>query len=150
LQVFIVISGLSSLAAKFREFAGQAEDIITQVMLDSANENIIVVAKSLAPKKTGQLAGSIEAIPGEKPMQILIRSDRFYARFLEYGTKAHLIVPRNAKSLHWVSGDVNYFAKSVQNPGIEQGKFSFIGPAIAEGIEQLVRDVLSIVERELS
>lgn len=149
LQFSIQIEGLDTLSSKFQDFAEQAADMVTQTMLDSANENIIVVAKALVPKRTGALAGAIEALPGEEPMQILIAAEKFYAPFLEYGTSPHEIVAKSAKALHWVSGGANYFAKSVQHPGIPAGKFAFIGPAIEEGIAQLVKDVQNMIGEEL-
>ncbi|MCL5068057.1 MAG: hypothetical protein M1368_06870, partial [Thaumarchaeota archaeon] len=73
-----------------------------------------------------------------------------YAPFLEFGTRPHTIEVKNARALHFQKGGQDVFAKSVQHPGIQAGKFSFIGPAIEEGIGKLVQDLLKMFEEKLS
>src|SRR5579875_2194197 len=141
MRIIVSIEGLDDLGKRFRDFTSEADQLIQEKMLDSAIENIVTVAKALAPKKTGALEASIEARLGEEPNQIEIVSDKFYAPFLEYGTKPHEIDASSARALHWAKDGQDFFAKSVQNPGTEEGKFSFIGPAIQEGLDKLAEDV---------
>ncbi len=104
------------------------------------NKNVVVVAKALAPKRTGLLTASISAVPGEGPMEVDLIADKFYAPFLEYGTRPHVIQASNANALRFEIGNQVIFAKSVQHPGIPEGKFSFMGPAITEGLDQVIAE----------
>lgn len=112
LEIAVSPYGLSGFIERFRNFTSEADQLIQETLLESAKVNIVVVAKSLAPKKTGALRASIDAIPGENPLLIELVADRPYARFLEFGT--------------------NY---------IPEGKFSFMRPAIQEGIDRVVHDL---------
>lgn len=112
MEISVSVKGLDSLISKLRGFTTSADQIIQETMLESAEQHIVVVAKALAPFKTGALRESIAALPGEEPLQILIVADKFYARFLEYGTRF-----------------------------IPEGKFTFLRPAIEEGYENLVSDL---------
>jgi HK97 gp10 family phage protein len=141
MRITIHVQGLSELQDKFANFKENVSDLIKQTMLESATENIVVVAKTLAPKKTGALQNSISVVDSGRVNEILIVADEFYAPFLEYGTRAHLIQARSSKALHWTKGGQDFFAKSVMHPGIPAGEFSFIGPAIEEGIDKLIQDL---------
>ena len=145
----ITVTGLAETIQSFRSFTSQADELFQEAMLESARENIVVVAKTLAPKKTGALQGSIEVTPADEPMSVLICADKPYARFLEYGTRPHEIVVKNARVLHFQVSGKNVFAKRVQNPGIPEGKFSFINPAIEMGKEQLLEDLAQMIEEQL-
>lgn len=46
-----------------------------------------------------------------------------YARFVHDGTKPHVIVPKNKKSLRWAGGGVFHFAKKVKHPGNQPDKW---------------------------
>jgi HK97 gp10 family phage protein len=140
---------LSELQAKFANFKENVPDLIKQTMLESAMENIVVVAKTLAPKKTGALQNSISAVDSGNVNEILVEADEFYAPFLEYGTRAHLIQVRSARALHWTKGGQDFFAKSVMHPGIPAGKFAFIGPAIEQGIDKLIQDLQTKINEVL-
>ncbi len=141
LLVNISINGLSELLDRFRSFTAQADQIVQDAMLESVSQNIVVVAKSLAPKRTGALQDSIEATAGEEPMSVFVVANKSYARFLEFGTRAHSIEAKNAKALAFKMNGRTVFAKRVFNPGIAEGKFSFIRPAIEIGKEKVADDI---------
>ena len=101
---------------RLRNFTTEADQFIQETLLESAKVNIVVVAKSLAPERTGALRNSIDAIPGNEPMSIKLTADRPYAKFLEYGTRY-----------------------------IPEGKFTFMRPAIQEGIEKVVQDLQNAI-----
>lgn len=125
---------------KCTAFKSDAPTLIQGTILDSVEKNVVPIAKALAPKKTGALVASISGIPSEAP-NVLLVADKFYAPFLEFGTRPYVIQARSAKALHWVSGGLDFFAKSVMSPGIPEGKFSFLGPALQEGVEKIVADI---------
>ncbi len=121
MQISITVQGLDELTARLQDLTSSADDLITQTMLDSATENIVAVAKALAPVRTGALKESIAATPGELPSQILLVATKFYSVFLEYGTRY-----------------------------IPEGKFTFMRPAIQEGLDSLIQAVAEMFQRELA
>lgn len=147
LQISINIQGLDELVSKVAEFSESALELVQGAMLDSATENIVAVAKSLAPRRTGALADSIEAQAGGQG-EILIVADKSYAAFMEYGTQPHIIEAKNASALHWTKDGQDFFAKSVQHPGTKPRPF--IQPGIDQGLEALKEDIMAIFQKELT
>lgn len=54
-----------------------------------------------------------------------------YAPFVEFRTKPHIILPRNAKVLRFVVGGVTVYAKKVKHPGSKAMPFVEPAPWIA-------------------
>lgn len=146
-QLIINISaaGLSDLLDKFRSFTAEADQIIQNKMLESVSENIVVVAKSLAPKRTGALQQSIEAVAGDDPMSVLVVATKPYSVFMEFGEKPHTIQANNAKALAFKINGQTVFAKSVQHPGIPRGRYSFLRPAVEVGKDKVASDIASVI-----
>lgn len=46
-----------------------------------------------------------------------------YSPMYYYGSKPHIIRAKPGKTLHWVSGGADHFAKSVKHPGYKGDKF---------------------------
>jgi hypothetical protein len=67
--------------------------------------------------------------------------------FLETGTKAHLIRPRNAKMLRWFneSGE-KVFRKSVRHPG--QSADPWLAPAITDNADRFIKIYGDAAEEE--
>ena len=67
-----------------------------------------------------------------------------YAFYLEFGTKPHVIKPKNAKSLHWQNNlKQDVFAKVVHHPGTEPQPF--IRNAINTKLKEIVYNKLKQV-----
>lgn len=138
MQIQFEASGLDEIVRKCTSFNSDAAALIQQTILDTVEANVIPIAKALAPKKTGALVASISALPLAPPNVSLV-ADKSYAPFLEFGTRPHTITARAGGVLHWISKEgKGMFAKSVHHPGIPEGKFSFLRPALQEGVEDLV------------
>ena len=148
-SISIRVAGVSELLERFRGFTSQADQLIQEKMVDSVTENIVTVAKSLAPKRTGALQESIVAMAGDDPMSVLLIAGKPYSRFLEYGTRPHTIEAKNTKALAFRSGGQTVFAKRVHHPGIPEGKFSFLRPAIEIGKEKVVGDIAQMIVEKL-
>ena len=75
----------------------------------------------------------------------LVGTNVIYARIHEFGghTKPHIIVPRNAKALHWGS----HFAKIVHHPGSNMPERSFLRSSLRE-MEAVIKAELSLAMRE--
>jgi len=91
-----------------------AKEIMGVVLRVLALE-VTVEAKEIVPVKTGKLRRSIHGrVYGNLAR---IGSSVHYAPFIEAGTKPHVIVPVNAKALHFFIDGKEIFAKRVQHPG---------------------------------
>ena len=64
---------------------------------------------------TGELAesGSVEILPGHA----VVKFDSDHAAATEFGSRAHEIVPRNARVLRFQSGGATVFAMRTSHPG---------------------------------
>lgn len=60
-----------------------------------------------------------------------------YARHMEYGTKPHMIYPREKQALHFYVGGEGVFASSVKHPGTQA--FAFVRTT-AQNWPQIVED----------
>lgn len=102
------VLGLDRLRRKLARFPAVVEAEIRLAMEASANE-IVAMAKSLAPKESGTLANSIAWTYGDAPKGAIVLGkvkqgragnlritvyaggpDAFYARMVEFGTAPHL------------------------------------------------------------
>lgn len=102
------IQGLDGLRRKLKRFPQVAEDQIRKAMEASANE-IVALAKSLAPSDSGTLRNSIAWTYGDAPEGAIVLGkvkasnsgnlkitvyaggpDAYYARFIEFGTAPHI------------------------------------------------------------
>lgn len=111
-----------------RRFAAIAK---TEVLVRTIIVHGVAEAKHLVPRKTGNLGrsirpGRITATSGELIAGGVLRVG--YARFVEQGTRPHIIRPRNRKALAWggsrrLSGSLRSgsaptnFATLVHHPG---------------------------------
>lgn len=114
----MTVQGLDRLSKKLRRLPQVAEQEISRAMEQSANE-IVALAKSLAPVDSGDLQMSISWTWGEAPKGAMILGrvkasgagnlkitvfagggDAFYARFIEFGTSPHSNAGRFAGSQH--------------------------------------------------
>ncbi|HZW58259.1 MAG TPA: HK97-gp10 family putative phage morphogenesis protein [Nitrososphaerales archaeon] len=144
------MNGLREIMEKIRSLSTEADQMVQDTLFDSVNANIAAVAKSLAPKKTGFLQSSILVKRGDTPTSVLVVAEAPYAKFLEFGTRPHTIEAKNARALHFTMGGREVFAKSVLNPGIEEGKYSFLGPAVQMGWEKVQDDLIALFRQQLS
>lgn len=75
-----------------------------------------------APRgKTGRLKQSIVHEITEKGFSVFPVVS--YAKFVEHGTRPHLIIPRFAKVLRWLHQEVPVFSMYVMHPGFKGRKF---------------------------
>ena len=120
-----VIQGSRELQARLRAIAN-TKPMMTKIAIASVSS-----AKALVPRKTGNLARTIRiGVVTDHSLEIVAggRRDVGYAAAVEFGTKAHTIVPRKAKVLAWGGGRTlggrlrsgsrpTNFARKVRHPG---------------------------------
>lgn len=119
--------GREALMRKLNRLVPEAEKELAEAQMEVGREVASKIA-ARAPVESGEYKASIQADRLEnRPNQTRIvgsnpTKDRnavgvyapFYWRFIEYGTKAHIIRAKNGKMLH-LHG--NRFAESVNHPG---------------------------------
>lgn len=97
-------------------------------------------AKRRVNVRTGALKRSIgHSVSRRGPVvRLLMFARARHARFIEEGTRPHVIRPRNARALRFEIGGRVIFAKRVNHPGYAGSKF--LSKAV---VEELARDGLS-------
>lgn len=132
---------------------GDTSELLRQVQLET-----IAGAKAKVPRKTGHLARSI--IPGPvSDTHAIVEARTPYAAAVEFGSKPHIIEPKNASVLAWPGSAKNrrlsgrarsgtkssdmVFAKKVHHPGTKPQPYLI--PAAKAALKKL--GVAGVVER---
>ena len=100
-------------------------------------EDIKKDAKKKVAYKTGALSRSINTTYGKQGSEAVIKADVSHASFVEYGTRAHTIRPKNKKALAFNSGNKMTFAKKVNHPGTKAKPF--MEPAFNENVPLFIK-----------
>jgi hypothetical protein len=140
--VTIEVTGLDEAIDRMNNAAETMNDRI-HIKLEQVCQDIVEYARSIAPRRTGAYAESIDyTVLG--PCHFAIGAGVEYAAIIEFGSAAHFILPRTAKVLRFeIDGEV-VFAKYVHHPGtapqliIHQAKlanYDKILQAVREGVE---------------
>lgn len=116
------MQGTPQLQARLRAL-GQTKDIMQRLAV-----NVVAEQKRLVPRKTGNLGRSIH-YTSITATRATVVADARYAAYTEFGTRAHVIVPKAKKALRFApagagrlsgrprTGGAVIFAKRVQHPG---------------------------------
>ena len=80
------IRNLEAVKRQIAQIPGKVSAEVKKAQDQNADE-MVDLAKSLAPKRTGALAASIRAQPGATALSTEVVADKFYARFVEFGTR---------------------------------------------------------------
>ena len=78
---------------------------------------IVEKIRQLGLVKTGRFMGSIHTYLKEN--SVIIADGVEYGKYLEYGTKAHMIKPKTKKALHWKEGRADRFSRGHMVKGIK-------------------------------
>jgi HK97 gp10 family phage protein len=157
------ISGGKQLAEFLNQLPLKIERNIMRSALRAGASVIAKEAKVNAPIKSGNLKKSIRtgsnskkgyveayvAAGGKKSKDGKLKKGAFYAQFIEYGTAAHLIKPKNKKKLSFIAKDgnrVNTF--SVNHPGLQAKPF--MRPALDSKGTQAVAAVTARIRERLT
>lgn len=97
-----------------RELIGEAGEISNQV----CNEVVARITKD-APIKTGQLVANIKSQQWNNRLAFRISVNVPYANYAEYGTKPHVIRPKNYRVLkfYWDKAGTTIYTTKVNHPG---------------------------------
>lgn len=97
-------------------------------------------------RRTGNLSRHIDYTVQQNGTQIVMKvgvvrgeQDVPYAKFLEGGTRPHVIRPKNARVLAFSVGGEQVFAKAVNHPGTPA--FRFLRSSLAENRQMIVKEL---------
>lgn len=135
------IDGMSELQRRFEAIKD------TRKFLGSLGLLAVTYAKEMVPRQTGNLGRTIRlGQVTEDSAQIIAGGQNGvgYAQAVEFGSRPHVIVPRNRKALAWggnrrLSGSLRsgskatFFAKRVNHPGTKAKPY--LRPAAEKAVE---------------
>jgi HK97 gp10 family phage protein len=125
----VYVKGLAELQKFLDQLPAKLERNVMRGALRVAAKDILLPATvSGAQKDTGALASSLRVSVRAKRGEVraAVKTDLFYARLVEYGTRPHIITSRNDRALS-IGG--LFFVKAVEHPGIVSPK-PFMRPAL--------------------
>lgn len=93
--------------------------------------------------KTGALHRSINTVYEKQGTQAIIQATANHASFVENGTRAHTIKPKNAKVLAFNSGNKMVFTKNVKHPGTKAKPF--MEPAFNKNIPNYIKRLEDVI-----
>lgn len=126
----IKIEHLAELREAFKQAPREVDKFLQRATKD-AGKLILQTEKEEVPIKTGQLRRSI--VMDYRPIAISIYPTVNYAPNVNFGTKAHVILPRTKKVLRFRSGNSWVFAQRVYHPGTKANPFVERTVARSEG-----------------
>ena len=90
------------------------------VLIEELQDRIYEAARRNVPVRTGVLRSSIEKGGVGDFLYVSMGNPRaYYAPYVEYGTRPHMIYPRRAQALRFEVRGKTVFAKYVRHPGTE-------------------------------
>jgi HK97 gp10 family phage protein len=144
----VASADITKLAEALRSAAKNAEITTNQVMVESANF-LVTEMEIRVPVDTGELRESIGV--QVQPGRVVVGPTAAHATYVEYGTKPHIIEPKNKKALAFKVNGKTVIVKRVQHPGTKAQPFvrpafdawvETLGPAVADAhVKYLMREV---------
>ena len=112
-----------------------------QKVLNNTGFKIETKAKGNVPIDTGHLRRGITTKIGD--MEVIVHTSNIkYARGVEFGTRPHLIKPKNKKALYWKGA--KHPVKSVNHPGSKAKPYLI--PAFESEKDNLIKDLKEVIE----
>ena len=112
-----------------------------QKVLNNTGFKIETKAKGNVPVDTGHLRRGITTKIGD--MEVIVHTSNIkYARGVEFGTRPHLIKPKNKKALYWKGA--KHPVKSVNHPGSKAKPYLI--PAFESEKDNLIKDIKEVIE----
>ena len=142
----IEIPGLNAMVNAFNKAQVEMPNYLKNAMSNSVSK-VRTDAQSTVPVRTGMLKKSIQQTVQDSPLIGKVIVGQPYGKYIEYGTKPHTIVPKNASVLAFPIGGSMVFATSVNHPGTKAKPF--MTPAIEKNrtyiMDQFNRAMQSVV-----
>lgn len=144
------IKGFSQLDQFLREFPEKMERNILRGALRAGAKVVLPVAQGNIHPVSGALSKSLKLRTGSQNGRVTAKvyTRVFYSRFVEYGTKPHVIKAKDGGALFFGGG----FVESVQHPGSKaaNGGFGFMRNALDTQATAAVLAVGEYIKKRLS
>lgn len=121
-QISYKITGLDRLISTIVRAGVEMPIQFRRAMLQ-ATEEVKAEARSNAPVRTGAMRQSITSMVDPNPLAGRVSVLQPYAKYVEFGTRPHVIVPKSANALVFKAGGVLVFTKRVNHPGTRANPF---------------------------
>lgn len=128
----VASADIERLAQALRESGKMSDPTTFNVLRDSANY-LKAEMEARVPVRTGRLRQSIAI--REQSNSITVGPDTEYAEFVEFGTRPHVIKPKNKKALAFMAGGQMVVVKQVNHPGTKAKPF--VRPAFEAWVDSL-------------
>ena len=122
MSIQIKINGVDALRGQLLELPKKMEASVLRQMSQIAYDKMQEGAGRHS--KTGALFDSVYQRPiphgrevGHDPLRTKLESGLSYDRFVIFGTRPHVILPRKKKALHWARGGKEFTFGKVNHPG---------------------------------
>ena len=131
---------LNKFAVEITKLDDKTKDNVQKV-LNNTGFKIETKAKGNVPVDTGHLRRGITTKIGD--MEVIVHTSNIkYARGVEFGTRPHLIKPKNKKALYWKGA--KHPVKSVNHPGSKAKPYLI--PAFESEKDNLIKDLKEVIE----
>lgn len=110
---------LKELLFNFKRYSAISEKWIQKAIEASAAELHKAANRGNVPWRTGRLVQSFQVAIGRLFAKVWPTAK--YARFVYFGTKKHVILPRTKRALYWEGA--RHPVKSVMHPGQKENRF---------------------------
>jgi HK97 gp10 family phage protein len=131
-MVQVASADVHKLAEALRR-SGQDSEATTQRVLVEAANFILTEMEVRVPVDTGELRRSLSITVLSDGVRIGPNTP--YAAYVEFGTRPHKIVPKNASTLAFTINGRKVYAKAVNHPGTKAQPF--VRPAFEAWVERL-------------
>ena len=139
-MIRIDTSELDHFAVEITKLDDKTKDNV-QKTLNNTGFKIEAKAKGSVPVDTGHLRRGITTKIGD--MEVIVHTSNIkYARGVEFGTRPHLIKPKNKKALYWKGA--KHPVKSVNHPGSKAKPYLI--PAFESEKDNLIKDLKEVIE----
>ena len=139
-MIRIDTSELDKFAVEITNLNDKTKDNVQKV-LNNTGFKIEAKAKGNVPVDTGHLRRCITTKIGD--MEVIVHTSNIkYARGVEFGTRPHLIKPKNKKALYWKGA--KHPVKSVNHPGSKAKPYLI--PAFESEKDNLIKDLKEVIE----
>lgn len=138
-----------SVRYNFQEWYVFKQKLDKQILSEAIHELAEYCAEQIseyAPVRTGLLAGSVKI--EKRELYAVVGPTAYYAPFVEFGTKPHMIYPRRARALRFEVGGEVVFAKRVSHPGTQAQEFvkQAVKDTIDNGLPIIRKKVIEAIE----
>ncbi len=142
-SVFARVHG-GNYTAWMRKGRGRDEEAIT-LFKEQGQPLVIAEMRNQVPFKTGFLRESVSG--RETPKGFTVFASASYAKFVDEGTKPHMIRPVNGQALRWFGAFGNpIFARVVNHPGT---KGVFFTRKTRDAVKTPIHDLLKRIWRQV-